>query len=105
MKMAAVRAHNTEIARCERLKTRIAIALREAFFGRAATMLANNFLEKLKPYGFANERVHILPLVAQRQGVVHLGVGATGHFRELALHQVHLEAVGMRIVQNRAQSM
>jgi len=49
-------------------------------------MLANDFLKKLKPNPLANEGVHILPGIAQRQGVLHLGVGATGHFRELALH-------------------
>jgi hypothetical protein len=33
MKMAAVGAHNTKIARRERLEAWITIALREAFFG------------------------------------------------------------------------
>jgi len=68
-------------------------------------MLANDFLKKLKPNPLANEGVHILPGIAQRQGVLHLGVGATGHFRELALHQLPLEQLGGSIVQNRAQSM
>ena len=85
MKMTAVGAHNTKIARRKRLKAGVTIALRKAFFGRAATMLANDFLKKLKPNPLANEGVHILPGIAQRQGVLHLGVGATGHFRELAL--------------------
>ena len=103
--MTAIGAHNTKIARRERLKAGVTIALREAFFGRAATMLANNFLEKFEANPLANECVHILRCIAQCQGVLHLGVGATGHFRELALHQLPLEQLGWLIVQNRAQSM
>ena len=68
-------------------------------------MLADDFLKKLEANPLANERIHILRGIAQCQGVVHLGVGATGHFRELALHQLPLEQLGGTIVQNRAQSM
>ena len=48
-------------------------------------MLADDFLKKLEANPLANERIHILRGIAQCQGVLHLGVGATGHFRELAL--------------------
>ena len=49
-------------------------------------MLANDFLKKLEANPLANERIHILRGIAKCQGVLHLSVGATGHFRELALH-------------------
>ena len=68
-------------------------------------MLANNFLKILKANPLANERIHVLNRIAQREGVAHLGVGAAGHFRELALHEVPLGRSGLFIVQNPARSM
>ena len=82
MMMAPLGAHHAKIAFGKRLKARVAVPLREALFCFSAAGLTLNLADEFELNGFADQFVHWLVMVAQRQPVLNRLAGSRLHFRQ-----------------------